>query len=151
MAARCVFVLLYLAVGSGYSQTLPTEDAAKCRERYADESVDAKMRDAVRINPWSLFDRSDDLLGTYVDTVGYIAKFGDHFYLVPSAEYGQFYLPQYAARLKMRSEMLCGSAETLAQGDYIRIVGKVGVCDVCDGGEATFTDVILLTKLSFPQ
>jgi hypothetical protein len=90
-------------------------------------------------------------MDSYVDTVGYVAKFGDHFYLVPSAEYGQFYLPQYAARLEVRSEVLCGRTEPLAHGDYIRIVGKVAVCDVCDGDEATFDDVVLLTKLSYPQ
>ena len=151
LAVHCVLGLVVAAAGSGYSKTAPAGDATNCRERYADDSTDAKMRDAVRINPWSFFDGSEDLLGSYVDTVGYVAKFGDHLYLLPSAEYGQFYLPQYAARLEVRSEVLCGSAETLAQGDYVRIVGRVALCKVCGGGEITFDDVVLLMKLSYPQ
>jgi hypothetical protein len=146
------FVGLLLAAGPpGYAEPTPTEDWPNCSGRYDDDSTHAKMRDVVRINPWSFFDRSEELSGSYIDTVGYVAEFGDHLYLLPSAEYGQYYVPQYAARLEARSEILCGPAETLRDGDYVRIVGRVAVCDVCGGREATFDDVVLLTKLSYPQ
>lgn len=151
ISACCGCVLLSIASGYGNAQAMQPMNPAGCQDLAAEEVTIAKMRDAIRINPWSFFDKAEDLVGSYVDTVGYVVEFGEHLYLTPSAEYSKYYLPRYVARLAWRSEKLCGRSEALAQGDYIGIIGRVAVCSTCGGGEVTFDDVVLLRKLSYPS
>jgi len=129
----------------GYSETPTFDNEEQCREHYSSDSMLAKLRGAVQINPWSFFDTVHQLVGTYVRTVGYVAEIDGDLYLMPSAEYSRYFLLQYAARLPVRTETICGEPDALADGDYIRIVGRVADCPRCE--RTTFDEVVFLRKL----
>jgi hypothetical protein len=105
---------------------------------------------AVRINPWSFFDKVDELTDGYVDTFGYVIRFEGHDYLVPSAEYS-FFSPYYAARLSSEVRN-CAVEYRPEPGDYIRIVGKIAMCEgKCTGPDLAFVDVVALWELWRPK
>jgi hypothetical protein len=110
-----------------------------------------KFQSAIRVNPWSLFDNRREYADRYIDTVGYVAQFSGspYVYLVPSKEYGEFFLPQYALAL----DKDCLRSVGVHAGDHINLVGKMerGNGSPTHSGEATMSEILHVRALRYPQ